>query len=213
MVFLALAALSASALPVYQQGGRVELFVPENGFISLNVPLTPLRRGTLSTRTTHPFYIGAMQAILDDLDIRVSLQNPYQLKTKGEMLVECADQTALRQLACISTSCGRYGRFGFRHCGRCVPCLVRRAGIARWNEPDSTKYVHDDLSKPDEQHRYFDDVKSVAYAAHRVAAEGVDSWAGSALSYAELGDVVPYTDLARRGIEELRAFLQSARAL
>ena len=73
-------------LPQYRRGDVVELLIPENGFISLNIPLTPLRLGSLSTRTTHPLFIQQMQDILDALDFRVRLSNPYQFKTKGEML-------------------------------------------------------------------------------------------------------------------------------
>ncbi len=49
IIFLGLGVLAASAMP---QG--TPLIVPENGFISLNVPLTNGRLGSLSTRTTHP---------------------------------------------------------------------------------------------------------------------------------------------------------------
>ena len=74
---------------LYRSGDVVELLIPENGFISLNIPLTPLRVGTFSTRTTHPLFISQMQDILDALGINVRLSNPYQFKTKGEMLHEC----------------------------------------------------------------------------------------------------------------------------
>jgi len=38
-------------------GRRFVLRVPENGLIALNVPLDPLRLGSNSTRTTHPYYM------------------------------------------------------------------------------------------------------------------------------------------------------------
>ncbi|HHS9527573.1 TPA: Qat anti-phage system QueC-like protein QatC, partial [Raoultella ornithinolytica] len=50
-LFFSLAALAADSV-----GERMIINVPENGLISLNVPLDPLRVGALSTRTTHPFY-------------------------------------------------------------------------------------------------------------------------------------------------------------
>ncbi len=213
IIFLALATITASSLPAYRQGRPIEVYLPENGFISLNVPLTPLRRGSLSTRTTHPFFINAIQEVLEVLGINIELKNPYQFRTKGEMLERCSDQALLRRLALTSTSCGKFGRHGYRHCGRCVPCLVRRAAIARWGIADTTGYVFDDLSISDQQHRHYDDVRSVAYAAHVVASSGVDEWAGSALSHAELGDVGPFASVAERGIAELRSFLATAGAL
>ena len=117
MVFLAYGVLAASVLRKHRRGDMVDLLIPENGFISLNIPLTPLRLGSLSTRTTHPFFIQSMQSILDASGFHVRLSNPYQFKTKGEMLSECADQDLLRQLVYQSTSCGRFARHKYIHCG------------------------------------------------------------------------------------------------
>ena len=125
----------------HRRGELVELLIPENGFISLNVPLTPLRIGSLSTRTTHPFFLQQVQVNLGCRRFPcVRLSNPYQLKTKGEILVECMDQPLLRELAFQSTSCGRFSRFNYEHCGRCVPCLVRRAAFLHWGMGDDTSY-------------------------------------------------------------------------
>ena len=72
----------------------VTLKVPENGLISVNVPLDPLRLGALSTRTTHPFYIARWNDVLTTLGVNVRIENPYWDKTKGEMV-----KVALRGLA------------------------------------------------------------------------------------------------------------------
>src|SRR5690606_11140683 len=45
------------------------LSVPENGLIALNVPLDPLRLGSNSTRTTHPYYIARWNELLRYLGI------------------------------------------------------------------------------------------------------------------------------------------------
>ena len=185
----------------------MDLLIPENGFISLNVPLTPLRIGSLSTRTTHPFFLRQLQTILDAAGFHVRLSNPYQFKTKGEMLVECLDQLLLSELAFQSTSCGRFSRFNYEHCGRCVPCLVRRAAFLHWGNGDDTSYRYEDLSIPSSEYRDFDDVRSAAIATLRVEQSGVDAWAGDALNHVHLGDTTPYADLAGRGISELREFL------
>lgn len=55
-MFFAHAILLASGM-----GHQVNLCIPENGVISLNVPLTIHRAGSLSTRTTHPYYLGLLQ--------------------------------------------------------------------------------------------------------------------------------------------------------
>ena len=174
------------------------------------IGITPLRVGSLSTRTTHPFFIDQIQRILDTVGIRVRLLNPYQFKTKGEMLIECADQSLLREMVFESTSCGRFSRFNYEHCGRCVPCLVRRAAFLRWGQEDETLYQYGDLSISDGQHSGFDDVRSVAFATLRVARSGVEAWAGDALNCMQLGDSTPYASLAERGIDELGSFLDEA---
>lgn len=38
-------------------GDTVPVYIPENGFIGLNIPLTNSRKGTCSTRTTHPYFL------------------------------------------------------------------------------------------------------------------------------------------------------------
>jgi len=210
LVFIAYGVLGASVLPKYKRGEEVDLLIPENGFVSLNAPLTPLRVGSLSTRTTHPFFIEKIQAILDAVGIHTQLQNPYQFKTKGEVFLDCSDQSLLRQLVFESNSCARFARFTYLHCGRCVPCLVRRAAFLRWGQVDETGYRYEDLSLADDQHRDFDDVRSVAYATFQVARLGIEAWAGDALNYMQLGDIAPYADLAKRGIDELGAFLDGA---
>ena len=213
IAFIAYGALAASVLPQHRRGDVVHLLIPENGFISLNVPLTPLRLGSLSTRTTHPLFIKQMQGILDSLDFQVRLSNPYQFKTKGEMLVECQDQCLLRELAFHSTSCGRFMRFNYEHCGRCVPCLIRRAAFLWWGNGDETGYKYEDLSIRDSDHRDYDDVRSAIFAALFVEQSGVDAWAGDGLNQVQLGDTTHYTDLAERGIEELSAFLSNVGAV
>lgn len=215
MMFLAMGVLAATSLLRWRDGEVIDLVIPENGFISLNVPLTPLRLGSLSTRTTHPYFLEQMQHILDATGMRVRLTNPYQFKTKGEMLAECRDQALLRRLVFDSTSCGRFARWNFQHCGRCFPCLVRRAAFLRWGQSDSTtrSYRFENLALPGADHRDFDDVRSVAYAVHKVRTSGIDAWSASAISSVELGDTNPYVHLAQRGLDELEMLLAAYRAL
>lgn len=205
--FLGFGVLAASCLARHSDGETVELRVPENGFISQNVPLTPLRMGTLSTRTTHPHFLNLMQGVLDDAGLRVRIYNPYEHATKGEMLRGCADQTLLTQLVDASTSCGRFARTRYRHCGRCVPCQVRRASYMTWGQPDRTKngYVYDQLGQSDVQHARFDDVRSVGMAIEAVRRGGVDKLIGGVMNSRLVGDLAPYRDVVARGIAELAA--------
>lgn len=213
-IFLAYGVLAATSLDCYSDGHCVvDLVLPENGYISLNVPLTPLRVGSLSTRTTHPFYLQQLQAVLTAAGLRVRIVNPYQFTTKGEMLVQCTDQPLLLRLAARSTSCGRFARNAFKHCGRCVPCLIRRAAFHRWGVEDRTTYVHGDLSIADEHHRDFDDVRSAGMAAEKRRLLGTEAWIGASLSSSQLGDRGPYVAVAERGLQELEAYLRASKAL
>lgn len=207
IAFLGFGVLAASCLQSHQDGTVVELRIPENGFISQNVPLTPLRTGTLSTRTTHPHYLNLVQEVLDHAQLRVRLHNPYDHTTKGEMLKGCADQALLAQLVDDSTSCGRFSRTGFQHCGRCVPCQVRRASYLAWGHPDHTRkgYKYGPLGRKDAKHNRFDDVRSVAMAIETVRRHGVDALIGGAMNLRLLGSVAPYRSVVEKGIEELAA--------
>lgn len=146
-LFFALGIFAGSGL-----GSHFVLRVPENGLIALNVPLDPLRLGSNSTRTTHPFYMARWNELLTGLDIDARIENPYWNKTKGEMVSECANDQLLRALAGLSLSCsspakGRWKGRGIEHCGYCLPCLIRRAALdSAWGTGhDSTVYTVPDL--------------------------------------------------------------------
>jgi len=148
-LFFALATLAADAI-----GGDIVVHVPENGLISLNVPLDPLRMGALSTRTTHPFYMARFNELLSAFGLSVTLHNRYAFRTKGQMVKNCADQAFLRRearntMSCSSPSSRRYdpdpAQREPKHCGRCVPCLIRRAALLEGSGADDTPYRIADL--------------------------------------------------------------------
>jgi len=139
-LFFALAALAASTL-----GNGVPIYLPENGLISLNVPLDALRLGALSTRTTHPFYVARFNELLTAVGVGALLENPYQHKTKGDMVHACADQKFLKAhakhtMSCSSPTKGRWSGHEPMHCGHCVPCLIRRASLLAGFGSDDTTY-------------------------------------------------------------------------
>ena len=83
IIFLAYGVLMATTLDRYHEGKDVTLYVCENGFISINPPLTGARIGSLSTRTTHPVFIGLFQQLLDVANIRVKLENSLPVLHQG----------------------------------------------------------------------------------------------------------------------------------
>ncbi|MDR7089954.1 Qat anti-phage system QueC-like protein QatC [Cellvibrio fibrivorans] len=203
LIFLAFGVVAATCLQQYHEGGRVPLYMCENGFIAINPPLTSGRIGSLSTRTAHPEFLSRFKFILEAAGLRVDIQNPYEEKTKGQMLLDCKDQNLLKKYAVHSTSCGRFQRFNYHHCGRCVPCQVRRAAFLTWDKKDSTGYVHDNLGKKDKEHAGFDDVRAVAIALAAARADGTDAWLDQALSYPSISNKKGLKDMLVRGLAEL----------
>ncbi|MBX3725126.1 MAG: hypothetical protein KF823_04340 [Xanthomonadales bacterium] len=205
IIFLAFAVVAATTLERYQAGEEVPVFVCENGFIALNPALTHMRLGSLSTRTAHPEFLSRLRDLLGSAGLRIRLDNPYENKTKGQMLNECKDQALLEELALSSVSCGRYRVFRYTHCGRCVPCQVRRAAINAWEHVDDTRYVYKNLGKKDVDHAKFDDVRSIAMAIAEVKIDGIDAWLSSSLSYQRMGDRAQRRELVERGLAELES--------
>jgi hypothetical protein len=132
---------------------QAELWVPENGFASLNLPLAQERRGALSTRTTHPHLLDQLRAIADAVGISVALHAPFEEKTKGEVFAQVAADYGKKDATTMlsaSHSCARSGAnyAGFRpstHCGVCFGCLVRRAAFAASGVKDGTVYIEESL--------------------------------------------------------------------
>jgi 7-cyano-7-deazaguanine synthase in queuosine biosynthesis len=211
LIFIAFGVMAATSLGNYHDGGSIDLFLCENGFIAINPPLTGARLGSLSTRTAHPHYLRSLQRLLDHAGLRVEIRNPYTTVTKGEMLRSCADQTLLKSQAARSTSCGRFQRFNYRHCGRCIPCQVRRAAFGAWAVPDATDYVYTYLGRDDGEHAGFDDVRSVAMAIRKAAGEGLSDWLGSSLSSPLITNRADLEAMILRGLAELQALHNALR--
>lgn len=124
---------------------QMPLIIPENGTISLNVPLDRGRRSACSTRTTHPVFLKRLQEALSLMGINNKLENPYQIKSKADMMVDCCKdpkkKAALKLLYKDSCSCAkrshkrswkrRKDRNGrpILHCGFCLPCIYRRVAL------------------------------------------------------------------------------------
>ncbi len=202
MAFYGLAVLATSLLTV----NRPEILVPENGFISINPPLLPGRMASLSTRTTHPHFMGLVQILIDAIGVGAHLSMPYRFKTKGEMLEQCADQVLLAKYGCDTTSCGRFRTYNRMHCGRCVPCMVRKAAVLRWGVTDTTTYKFSSLSTAGKTSA--DDPMAVACAVLAAEQRGVDSFLGATLSFASEADRQHYRRVAENGLAELAALLR-----
>lgn len=154
--------------------------MPENGLISLNVPLTSSRLGSLSTRTTHPYTMALLREVLSALDLKVRLHNPYLFRTKGEMLEDAANQELVRSSTALTVSCAHptAGRFtggegsGVGHCGYRVPCIIRRAALAKVGFDPLEEYRVDVTENDPETKRQVEDLRAFLIAVER-ARDGV----------------------------------------
>lgn len=215
-LFFALAALAASGLD-----GLSPFYVPENGLISLNVPLDPLRIGAWSTRTTHPFYMARWQELLGELGIEANLVNPYRFETKGEMLSDCSNKKLLKQHLDETISCSSYTKARWKkgqslsHCGYCTPCLIRRAAIPAAFGNDPTPYTLTDLAAHplDPKKAEAADVRSFQMMYQRLKqspglAKILVHKTGSLADHPDK-DVTQYASVFQRGISEVGTILKT----
>lgn len=191
------------------------LYVPENGFIGINVPLTPARAGSLSTRTTHPLYMHRMRQVLDLLGLGHAMDNPHRLLTKGEVLQGSSNQKLLLRLAPQSVSCShpeapRWAKRPQGNCGYCYPCLIRRAAMRHVGR-DRVKghYAWDALKDAELLARSSERGRSLRALA---ASLGREERVEDILANGRIpnGEVPAFFDLYRRGRAELRKWLKGA---
>jgi hypothetical protein len=135
----------AAAFFVASAHGLDRIYMPENGYIGLNVPLEQSRLGACSTRTTHPHYMELLGAAFDGIDFPIAVENPFRLKTKAEVLSECRNPQLLASLVDSSVSCahpevGRWEKRGYQNCGYCYPCLMRRVALHAISADDRSRY-------------------------------------------------------------------------
>ena len=212
IIYLALATLVASALETKSRETPVPILIPENGFISLNVPLTYGRLGSHSTRTTHPYTIHLFQQLLDNLGVNAQVSNSCYFKTKGEMLLRGADPDFLKAYAKDTVSCSTMGYRQFRRgkqCGFCMPCVVRRAAMAKAGIDSPKHYFKDVVSGTFNVGSVADNnLKAIGLAMRRaqdnfLAAEVLKA---GPLSVPDQ-QVEAFIDIYRRGLEEIEHLL------
>lgn len=199
ILFFAYGALAASAC------GLTVVHVPENGLIAINAPLTRRRVGSLSTRTTHPHFLSGLNSIFAESGMQVELRNMFETQTKGEMLRECTHDDK-EALAAKSYSCGKGKRLN-KQCGRCVPCLIRRASIKEAGLEDLTVYHCKDIGLVPGH----DDVLAARIGAARVlklSDDAFERWVRQAgplpADHYRKNDLV---QCVKRGITEISSYL------
>lgn len=201
IIFFAYGVLASSAMNL------TEVIVPENGLIAINPPLTPRRLGSLSTRTAHPYFLAELGAILQNVGLNVKLTNIFEGKSKGQMLAEC-QHPKTASLASNSYSCGK-GKRQNGQCGRCIPCIIRRASFHAAGINDSSQYFAEIARSQ------YDDVMSARIAVARRNAqsrEEFERWVASAgplpTDATRRGAII---NAVSKGMEEVGGFLAGIR--
>ncbi|MFC1897598.1 7-cyano-7-deazaguanine synthase [Chloroflexota bacterium] len=122
-LFITLAAILAR-----RKGIRNIIFLAENGQLALNVPLTAARISAFTTHTAHPTFLYRMgQFISSTLNYGITIENPFLYQTKAEIVRPIVQHHEENSIG-FSVSCwmSSHMRGTTNHCGRCIPCIIRR---------------------------------------------------------------------------------------
>ena len=205
--FLAFAAVGACAVQEVSQQEKVDLLVPENGFISLNAPLTPRRIGTLSTRTTHPHFIASIQKLFDAVGISCQIINPYQFKTKGQMASQCLNKQLLSEVVASTISCSHWKRTN-QQCGVCVPCIIRRASLHAGEISKDADYTFQSIAKVMNEIDRRDDLIALRIAIAQKSTLKIGTWIAKSgpLPPAAFND---FKQVFMDGLDEVESYLLS----
>lgn len=116
-------------------GDGIPVYIPENGFIGLNLPMTAGRKGSCSTRTTHPFFVKTFNSLLASIELNHKIINPFAFTTKREMVLRYKDAPGFlanihKTISCSHPRNGRWaGITTPENCGYCYPCLIRQSSL------------------------------------------------------------------------------------
>lgn len=211
LVFMAIGLFAARAA-----GNKIPVYMPENGFIAMNLPLTPARAGSCSTRTMHPFYLDRLRETLSGLGIRNPIINPLELKTKGECLTESPNLRLLKSAIDESVSCSHGTRKQtwtrrakeIRNCGYCVPCIVRRSAMHKAGLDRGDQYGLDICAgeiKYDDENGRANDLRAVLNLI--VSNKSTAEIQREIIAVASVDRLTERAKVIERGVSEIRTLL------
>lgn len=204
LLFMALGVAVASGR------GSHRVMIPENGFTSLNPPLTLNRGGTLSTRSTHPRTLWLVNRVLESVGLDARVENPHEWQTKGEIVGAAASAVANFPEGIATTlSCSKLdARFCKANptwnCGLCVACIVRRGAVLAAGLTDETEYVAthgSSFSQSEVAQRRRDDIGAIQFALEANPSEDILIGTGA---FPPSFDFDRALDVWERALEELR---------
>ena len=143
-LFLALGSLFAL------ENGIKEVFLSENGILALNIPITVSRIFT-NTKTAHPRYIKDFNMLVNNLfPDSIYVKNPFVQMTKGEV-ISILDNDNYKNLIKETITCSKSYQLQMKrdtsakHCGICIPCILRRVSVHHAHLWDYDAQYADDI--------------------------------------------------------------------
>lgn len=138
--------LSLAAAIVIESNCKT-LYTFENGPIAIN-PL--ISESHINTRTVHPLFLEYFQSLINSVfGTNVSVKNPFLYKTKGELIRYLSNKKLSKDLIPLTSSCFGYYivkanaqqwfsmiDYKGRHCGDCLPCIIKRVSLHHANVPN-----------------------------------------------------------------------------
>lgn len=199
-IALGLAVASVNGVPVW---------IPENGFASLNPPMGADQMGSISTKTTHPWLISEIDRIAGVVGAHGVVENPFVAQTKGEMFRWVADvlgdaqasEFLRRTDSCGFTNKWRFGVAKDVHCGVCFGCLMRRASFAAAGIKDRGSYAVD--APPNERAANALSKRTLMPSVRAFVARGISLIDIAAMPLPAGYSPAAAYDLCRRGVAEL----------
>lgn len=200
---------------------NIELVLPENGLISLNIPLTKSRLSSHSTRTTHPYFVNGLNKTFEKLGIRNTIVNPYRFKTKGQMIIECRDREFLNQHISETISCSHPENSRFQgsrpglNCGYCVPCIIRQSSEYAGGNISTEYAINIRQSPPLQNVKKGSDYRAFKMgleklsnlnSKHSLALQIIRS---GPIPYQNPSELDDYISVYQRGMNEVNQFLNS----
>lgn len=202
LLFLALGLAIASV-------NEVPLWIPENGFASLNPPMGADQFGSISTKTTHPWFLAELSRLAQAVGAHSHIENPFARQTKGEMFRWAADtvgDSKVSNFLSLTDSCGFTGKWHFgiskdSHCGVCFGCLMRRASFTAAHVKDRSSYASD--NPPNDRAANALGTRTLMPSLKAFVARGIDVHDIAAMRLPVGYPPSAAHDLCQRGVAEL----------
>ena len=190
---------------------NTELWLAENGFTSLNPPLSGERRGSLSTRTTHPTVLLGLREVLGEIGLNAEFRNPFADMTKGQAYAAVREALGVEvasEVLSQTNSCAKPQRLaGFApdaQCGVCMGCLVRRAAFIASGLEDRTIYKERALEDDGRRGVWLSPARRTTYESLRYRIEiGYSEEDILDLGLPDDADIDAALDIANAGLAEL----------